>query len=219
MKHSTLNVCFVLDCTASMGPWIDAAKHKILGLLDDLSQKYTNFKIYAAFIGYRDFGEEWFHVMFTDNHRHIYNHVMDISPLGGGDSAEDVAGAYHWVTNLNWDADVRAVFHITDAPAHGLMYHNDLVSDDYPNGNPTVDLDNEVKKLAKKQIDLSVFRLNSTTDIMYDHMRYVYTRTRLHGFRVIDFTKDTNQTPDDTFYTEISTQLQYSMNTFDPTNS
>jgi hypothetical protein len=218
MKDSTLKVCFVLDSTASMGPWIEAAKNKILDLLDDLSSKYTNFKIYAAFIGYRDFGEDWVYVDFTQTHRRIYSEVMNLKPLGGGDSAEDVAGAYRWVTNLNWDADVRAVFHITDAPAHGLMYHDDLVSDDYPNGHPTIHLDDDITILASRHVDLTVFKIHSSTDIMYEHMNYIYKRTRMHGFRIVNFMKS-NETPDDIFYTEISTQLQDSMNTFDPTDS
>lgn len=205
----------MLDCTASMGPWIDAARNKILDLLEELCDKHSNFKIYAAFIGYRDFGEQWYTVDFTKNHTKIHDVIMNIDALGGGDAAEDVAGAYDWVTKLNWDADVRALFHITDAPNHGMVYHDHNVSDDHPEGHPTVDLREEVRVVARKNIDLTVFRIHKSTDIMYRLMRENYTRIRMDGFRIVDFIKS-GQIPDDAFYYEVSSQLQLSMNTHDP---
>jgi len=215
MMDSVLKVCFVLDCTASMGPWIDAARNRILDLLEDLRDKHPNFKICVAFIGYRDFGEQWYMVNFTENYRKIHDTVMSIDALGGGDEAEDVAGAYEWMTKLNWHADVRAVFHITDAPNHGMVYHDHRVSDDHPDGHPTVDLRQEVKTLARNNVDLTLFRIHKSTDIMYRLMRENYTRIRMEGFRIVNF-MNSGQSEDDTFYNEISGQLQYSMSTHDP---
>lgn len=205
----------MLDCTASMGPWIEAAKTKILDLLDDLRDNHPNFKIYAAFIGYRDFGEQWYTVNFTENYTRLYDTVMGIDALGGGDAAEDVAGAYDWVSKLKWDADVRAVFHITDAPNHGMVYHDHKVSDDYPEGHPTIDLRQQVRTLARNSIDLTLFRIHKSTDIMYGLMRENYTRIRMEGFRIVNFIHS-GQSPDDAFYQEVSTQLHQSMSQHDP---
>ena len=213
----TLKVCFVLDCTASMTPWIDAAKNKILDLLDDLQKSHKNFKIYAAFIGYRDFGEQWYHVHFTDNYLQIHDTVMRIHALGGGDQAEDVAGAYKHVMNLDWGtADVKAVFHIGDAPNHGLMYHDSKVEDDYPEGG-RVHLLTEVRLLAGHHIDVTVFRLNRSTDIMYNLMKRSYGEVRPDVFRIVNFV-NSDETEDVTFYREISTQLHSSMSVHDPTD-
>jgi vacuole morphology and inheritance protein 14 len=215
---NTLKVCFVLDCTASMSPWIYAAKNKILDVLEDLSSDHQNFKIYVAFIGYRDFEDDWIEVNFTDNHRHVHDVIMGLDAIGGDDVAEDVAGAYNKLNNLHWDASVRAVFHIGDAPAHGYVYHDERVSDNYPDGHPTIDLLHEVRNLAYKQVDLTLFRLTRSTDIMYRLMKTQYMEVYPEGFRFVDFVKS-NQTPDDTFYHEVSSQLNCSMKTYDPTSS
>jgi hypothetical protein len=217
MRDSILKVCFMLDCTASMGPWIEAAKNRILDLLDDLRDKHENFKIYVAFVGYRDFGEQNHTFNFTTNDTQIYNTITSIHAMGGGDAAEDVAGAYKWVNNLEWNADIRAVFHITDAPNHGMVYHDNRVSDDYPDGHATIDLRDEVRKLARRDIDLTLFRIHKSTDIMYGLMRENYTRIRPDGFKIVNFI-NSGQTPDDAFYEQISSQLHYSMSQYDPTD-
>lgn len=217
MKNFTLKVCFVLDCTASMGTWIDAAKNKILDLLEDLCEKNKNFKIYAAFIGYRDFGEETYKIDFTDDHMKIHTTLVSIDALGGDDIAEDVAGAYKWVTSLDWSADVKAVFHIADAPNHGTAYHDGHLEDNYPNGHPTIDLYEEVSKLAKQKIDLTVFRLDRSTDTMYAIMKDIYRDYQPDGFRIVNFMRS-NVNEHTSFYSEVSSQLKYSMSTCDPTD-
>lgn len=214
MRDPTLKVCFVLDCTASMGPWIQAAKYKIRDIIDQLTIKHPNFKIYIAFIGYRDFGEDYTFIKFTENYDEIYDKLKDICAKGGDDEAEDVAGAYHWVTSLNWSADVRAVFHITDAPNHGVIYHDTDVSDNYPYGHPTIDLLEEVRTLSDYRVDLTVFRISVTTDIMYD---LFMTEYGMRGFRIVEF-DDSSETEADTFYNEISSQLHNSMSLYTATD-
>lgn len=217
MPAQTLKVCFVLDCTASMNPWIDAAKNKLLDLLEDLQESHKNFKIYAGFVGYRDFGEHWHRVDFTDNYVTIHDTIMKIHAWGGGDEAENVAGAYKWAMDLEWgDADVKAVFHIGDAPNHGAMYHDNKVQDDYPQGG-SVNLLTEVRLMAGHRIDVTVFRLNKSTDIMYNLMKAAYDEVRPTVFRIVNF-MNSDETEDVTFYREISTQLHSSMSVHDPTD-
>lgn len=218
MRESTLKVCFVLDCTASMEQWIEAAKQRINVILEELQHEHPNFKIYAAFIGYRDFGETYHYMKFTNDFEDIRYLLLDIDAKGGEDEAEDVSGAYRWVNSLNWSADVRSVFHITDSPDHGLLYHDHNVSDDYPEGHPTVDLLNEIQKLATSDINLTLFRINQSTDIMYNLMRSEYVLIRMDGFRIVEFMNST-QTVTDAFYDEISSQLHYSMCTYDTTRA
>jgi hypothetical protein len=215
MRESTLKVCFILDCTASMGPWIKAAKNRILEVLDKLRNDNPNFKIYASFIGYRDFKEEWFYVDFTQNYGIIHNALKDIQAFGGEDEAEDVSGAYDWVSKLNWSADLRSIFHITDAPNHGLAYHDDTVSDDYPEGHPYIDLRKIIVNLAVNNIDLTVFQITMSTRIMYNIMKDIYTRIRRKGFQIVNF-MNSNQTPDQVFYHQVSSQLNQSMSQYDP---
>lgn len=206
----TLKVCFVLDCTASMTPWIEASKNKIHKLMEELSSSHKDFRIFVSFIGYRDFGEVTHRVDFTENIRYLHDVISGIHAEGGNDQAEDVAGAYSWLNSLDWSANVRCVFHITDAPNHGFEYHEDYVEDDYPDGNPVIDLSEEVEILAYNGIDLTVFRLNETTDKMYLIMRNVYSHIRPFGFRIVNFV-DSNSTPEDTLYQEVASQLMTSM--------
>ena len=39
---------------------------------------------------------------------------------GGGDRPEDVAGALNEATLLGWTAANKVIFHIADAPPHGI---------------------------------------------------------------------------------------------------
>lgn len=217
MKGLILKVCFVLDCTESMTEWIDAAKNKILDLLKDLCKSNKNYTINTALIGYRDFGEENYTVNFTTNHYKIHDTILGIKVSGGDDTAEDISGAYDWVNRLDWNnADVKAIFHITDAPNHGRIYHEEYIDDDYPNGHPTIDLRKEIKTISSNEIDLTIFRLNNSTDIMYKILQDTYLKIRPKGFRIVDFTKST-QSADDTLYEVVKSQLMISMNTIDST--
>jgi len=217
MRTKTLQVCFLLDCTASMGTWIDAARNKILDLLEDLCEKHKDFKIYVALGGYRDFGDEYYYIDFTEHHMNIHMTLMAIDALGGNDIPEDVAGAYQWAASLDWKADVRAVFHIGDAPNHGEIYHSTFIEDAFPEGHPLVNLREEVLKLAEKKVDLTVFRLNKTTDIMFDLMKKEYLKAHPDGFRIVDFARS-NQDARTSFYSQVSSQLMHSMSTCDPTD-
>jgi hypothetical protein len=54
---------------------------------------------------------------------------------GGGGEPDDVKGAFNMILDeMSWEANMKFVIMITDAPAHGKIY-NDLGGngDDYPN--------------------------------------------------------------------------------------
>lgn len=212
MRDPTLQVCFVLDCTASMQPWIDAAKDKIVDTLDSIHQRYPNYKISAAFIGYRDFHDErqFIRLDFTENIQQLQDSIMDVVAEGGDDICEDVAGAYRFVNGLEWHADVRCVFHIADAPTHGLEYHDDHIEDDYPDGHPYINLKQEVRELGHKDIDLTVFSIKHTTEIMYRIMRNIYRNIRPNGFAVVNL-QNRRYVASDVFYSEISQRIAQSM--------
>lgn len=202
----TIKVCFVLDCTSSMQPWINAAKNKLIDTLETVCQTNKNFEIEVALVGYRDYGELMHRVDFTKNHQRVYEELNHIRAFGGEDQAEDVAGAYSWVTALDWNADVKLMFHITDAPEHGLKYHDSKVTDNYPEGNPLIDLLEEIHHLANTYVDLTVFRLNKSTNIMYSWMKKIYEEIDKSTFKIVEF-MGSNQSADDSFYNEVTSQL------------
>lgn len=206
----TIKVCFVLDCTSSMQIWIDAAKKKIRDVIEDIKDYHKDFKVLVSLIGYRDFGDRMHRVDFTEDIFVIYDTLIAIDASGGRDAAEDVSGAYSWATCLNWDADVNLLFHIADAPDHGLMYHDSTVSDHYPDGHPLINLIEEVRDLAVTRVDVTLFRLNRTTDIMYNMMRKEYLKIRNRGFTIINL-ECPNIDPETSFYSEVISQIETSV--------
>lgn len=212
MRESTLQVCFMLDCTASMQRWIDAAKDKIVDTLDNIYQRYPNYKISAAFIGYRDFhdADQFIKIDFTTDIRQLQSSIIDVLAEGGDDVCEDVAGAYRFANGLEWHADVRCLFHIADAPNHGSEYHEEHIEDDYPNGHPYIDLKQEVRELSHKNVDLTVFNVKETTEIMYQMMRNIYRASRPDGFSVVNL-QNLRYVANDVFYSEISHRILSSM--------
>ena len=103
------------------------------------------------------------------------------------------------------------MFHITDAPNHGLLYHDPHVEDDYPHGHPYIDLKTEVKELASKGIDLTLFAIKSTTDIMYRIIRSNYNSVRREGCDIVNLV-NIRYNVNDTFYSEVSQRIINSIN-------
>jgi hypothetical protein len=56
---------------------------------------------------------------------------------GGGDYAEDIKGAFKVVLDeMSWEANMKFVILICDAPSHGKLYHDlECGNDDYPEEN------------------------------------------------------------------------------------
>lgn len=212
MANRTLQVCFVLDCTASMQSWIDAAKDKIVDTIELIQEKYPGFTIEVGFIGYRDFhdSEQFIRIPFTQDIKYLQESIMGIVSDGGDDICEDVAGAYRFAYGLGWTADVRCIFHITDAPNHGMQYHKEDLEDDYPGGHPYISLCSEVRDFALNNINLTVFNINESTEIMYRIMKKIYRNIRPDGFSIVNL-RNRKYNVSHTFYSEISRGINNSM--------
>ena len=68
-SKKVLEVCLLLDCTGSMGSWIDRSKDTLAQILTNIKDGYSDLEVRASFVGYRDIGEHnRFSVMaFTDD--------------------------------------------------------------------------------------------------------------------------------------------------------
>ena len=174
---NTIDIAFVLDCTASMQPWINAAKRQIHTTLDGLQNTHPNWDFRVALILYRDYGDEERRTMmdFTDNVDRFDGILAGAVAEGGDDTAEDFAGAMWMTARLSWTGRVRHVFVLTDAPAHGARYHDDHVSDRFPEGDPDGrSVEDEVDTLTGKRIHMTVVRIHPRTDILIERLRTVY---------------------------------------------
>ena len=118
-----VKLAFVLDCTASMGPWIHAAKTKIHEIIENSIKDHNQATFEVGLVAYRDHGDDRpIQVIGFTTPENVMMSMRDMAAEGGDDVPESVAEGYlHLMREMDWaNADVRLVFHIADAPAHGL---------------------------------------------------------------------------------------------------
>lgn len=172
-----VKICFVMDCTASMQPWINQAKTKTVKLVENVREQNPNTDVLVGFVGYRDYGDdEQFIVVPFQDAKDTMAQIRNVYAEGGNDRAEDVAHALHRALHMDWsDAQVRIVFHIADAPAHGNTFHTISVSDRFPSGDPHgLDPRDSVERMSFLNIDYTFVRINYSTDTMVDVFHNCY---------------------------------------------
>lgn len=172
-----VKLAFVLDCTASMGPWIEEAKTKIGQIVQDVLKEHNHASFQVGLVAYRDYGDESpLRVLDFTTPETVMLALQSIAPEGGDDIAEDVARALYHTMTLNWEnADIRMVFHITDAPAHGLDFHKANVSDRYPDGDPEgLDPRVQLRAMYDQGFHYTFVKITSATDKMLDVFHSVW---------------------------------------------
>lgn len=175
-----LDLCLIMDLTGSMGTWINYAKETVVQVIDILEGigKQENSKVRLSFVGYRDFGDSNIFAVhdFTYDSNAIKAVIAGEGPSGGGDCPEDVHGALCHTLDLNWSApddSIKVAFLIADAPCHGSQYHSER--DDYPDGPKSgLVLEDLMKQFSDRGIMFSAYKLNKTTDKMFDMMKDAY---------------------------------------------
>jgi hypothetical protein len=190
MQIVRVKLCFLLDCTGSMGQWIQAAKDQSEAIVETTQREYANadLRFQVACVAYRDYGDDvpLEVIPFTDTER-FRAQMRRIEATGGDDMAEDVAGGLRAVLDLDWThSDVRTLIHIADAPPHGLDYHAPHVSDRFPEGDPRGrDVTLLLRELAH-DIDMTFIGLNRSTDLYCEAAHAAYRTVQTRTFRVAD---------------------------------
>lgn len=186
----TVKICFVMDCTESMGPWMQAAKDHIQELIYDARGTYPNARFEVGFVGYRDYGSREQHIVFdfTDAEE-LVRLIRPIKPKGGDDEAEDVAWGLFHASRLSWESSaIRLVYHIADAPAHGDFFTRGHVSDRYPEGDPKfLDPRQMIREWSQREYHYTFVRITRFTDTMVDHFNNAWCGNGT--FRVIDLSR------------------------------
>jgi hypothetical protein len=179
MRRVLVKLAFVLDCTASMQPWIHEAKTKIHEIINSNRNQYPFADFEIALVAYRDHGDDIrFRIVDFSDPERIVDTLRNVQAEGGQDEAEDIAGALERTTNLTWGpSDVRLLFHIADAPAHGEKFHTINVSDNYSQGDPDgKDPCDSLVTLAELNVEYTFVRINKTTDKMTTLFHEIYTQ-------------------------------------------
>ena len=156
-------------------------------LVDRVRDDHPLATIRVSFVGYRDYGDVVPMVQFPfQNAQDIMNAIRNVGAEGGDDQAEDVAHALFSAVNQDWtNADVKLVFHIADAPAHGETFHTLRVSDRYPRGDPHgLDPRDFVEKLSFLDVHYTFVRIHESTDTMIELFHNCYAQGG--SFTVID---------------------------------
>lgn len=201
-----------------MAPWISAAKNRLIKSIDNIKRDFSGEIIELSFVGYRDVTDEKQFVIkeFTTDYDDVVNTIRKTHAKGGGDMAEDVTGAYRKVCEFNWNADVRVLFHVCDAPNHGSEYHSRWYDDAYPEGLGSPTLKDCIKTLALKNVDVNFLKLNDSTDIMVGVMKSQYNTIRNTGFSEISGTDQGNVSSDEVFERGFHLAMTSSLMTRDP---
>ena len=186
--ENTVDVAICMDLTGSMSNEAEAARNKLISVFDTLKSKYPSKSFRLALVGYRDKNDkkQFDIVDFTKDIESVKKVLSQIiekgEVMGGGDIPEDVAGALHHLHELSWGLrSIKQVIHITDAPAHGLEYHEDTIADDLPDGDEEYDCKELMTLFASKQVGYMFVKMNATTDKMNTAFRLAYQQGRVPG--------------------------------------
>ncbi|MGV3663643.1 MAG: vWA domain-containing protein [Prosthecobacter sp.] len=121
-SQKTVEVCFVLDTTGSMGGLIEGAKQKIWAIANDIVSAKPKPSVRFGLVGYRDRGDAYVTkpVALTDDLDAIYEELQKFKADGGGDAPESVSEALHdAVSVMKWNEqrDVfKVIYLVGDAP-------------------------------------------------------------------------------------------------------
>ena len=177
-----------MDCTASMGPWIHQAKTKLVDLVDEVCRQHPHANVQVSFVGYRDYDDDCVRMIEIpfQSAQDTMAAIRDIEAEGGDDCAEDVATGLFHALHMDWsNADVKFVFHVADAPAHGQAFHSANVSDRYPRGDPDgLDPRDSVEKFSFLDVHYTFVKIHPSTDTMIEVFHNCYSQGGT--FRVID---------------------------------
>ena len=165
-----VDFCVMLDCTASMGGYIDMSRSKIKDIIKQVKDLYAESEIRVAVAAYRDIGDKPGNELFkfSDDIDQAKAFLDRLGASGGGDAPEDVNGGFQMALyQLEWKNPVRIIIHVADAPCHGQTFHS--YSDNYPKGAPSdKPWDQIFKDLVEKLIDYTFLKINTGTDKMFE---------------------------------------------------
>ena len=181
-----------MDITGSMGSFLEAAKDNLINIINRIISECPGIDINIGFIGYRDIEEfnfgEYSEIDFTKNYTYVKEIIDNVWAYGGGDSPEDIAGAFEMALNKTWKNNARIGVLVADAPCHGEGCHDySYYYDDYPNGIPgRRNITDLVEELADSNISLYCMRINYDTETMFQMFEKIYKNHTNIEFRVED---------------------------------
>jgi len=175
INRTRLDILFIVDITNSINTYLNDIKNNFGDMINKINNNCPTATIYIGFIGYTDFseldlGDEYINIDFKikSEAKEIDEKIKNLESHGGGDEAEDLAGAFKLALEKNWKGFSRFAILATDAPCHGKEFHSEDVGDNYLQGDPEErNIKGFVKNFAENNISLFCAKFNDTTEQMY----------------------------------------------------
>ena len=185
------DIVFLIDSTASMGPYIEAAKSESKNISKILRNTYPEMNFQYGYIFYRDpiDAKDDIHEMInlTDQVNDLPSEIGKIRAIGGGDLPEDWVDAYKKVNNdINWRNGNKVIFHIADAGAHGKRF---TPSDKYPDEEKK--LIKEIEKCCSKNIKIFAFVIEEDSRNSFIECKKIY-KSKGGTYEIYNFEKPKN---------------------------
>ena len=175
-----LDLMFIVDCTGSMGAWIEASKRELSTIINHIQDEFHLSEIRVSFVGYRDFsdGKKQFSIHdFSSNIDEIKIFIGKQKAIGGGDLAENVIGGLSYGLQQSWQSSAKYAVLICDAPSHGSTYYKGKIDDKFPEGDPEGrKLEDLIIQYARNGIMFYAIKIHEITDKMYSIMNEVYQK-------------------------------------------
>lgn len=182
INKTRLDILFIIDSTMSTNTYLEDIKKNFNEMIKDICKKCPTATIFIGFIGYTDFseldlGDQYIDIDFTDKKEEISKKIENLEPHGGGDEPEDLAGAFDLALQKKWKGFSRFAILATDAPCHGMEFHDKDMEDNYPTGDRYKrDIKKFVRLFAQKNISLFCLKIKNVTDIMFNIFKEEYEK-------------------------------------------
>lgn len=194
VNYGPIEICFLVDLGITMEKWWKIFKkvaiHEVQKFHDDC-RGYI--KVKAAFIGYRtniDF-QPIVIIEFTSNLLKLQQQINQIFKNNTPHQCKSLSEAMECANNLKWQNYAGGILIlIGDSPTYGIKYHDQTIYDLYPCIKPSgIPLECIIERLAFKGVNLIIFQMHESMDIMVNIIEKAYNNTSRHNKNEITILK------------------------------
>lgn len=190
-SNPNVDLCIMLDCTGSMGEYIEISRTKIKTIIANILEVYPSSQVRLSIVAYRDIEDDnRFEIFpFSECISKAKTFLENLHATGGGDAPEDINGAFQKALfSLTWLNPVRLLVHVADAPCHGSNFHDS--NDDYPNGyKQDMKWENIFAKMVREEINYLFLKIFNETDKMFKLFKEIAIAQEVEE-NEIDFTQE-----------------------------
>ena len=198
INQTSLDLLYIMDITGSMDSYVENTKRELLNVMNAIIKDFNGIDINLGYIGYKDFEEHSKNSGIIDqklnkDYLKIKKEIEKVDVGGGKDIAEDIQWAFERALENKFRSNARFAILACDAPCHGTKYHNEGISDYYPNGiEGRRDMEDLIEELCKKNVWLFCVKIRDDTDIMYNIFKDIYNRNNKGSKFLITELKNAN---------------------------